>query len=486
MFEKLTNLLLNNVLHYRTLLQGNDNAGKHVIEYQVSISSSCELACLQEREPSGCLHSPSLFSEGTTKSSCIGVGPAEEQEGSSFGVVSADNSVTMPNPFRDAQLRSGAPLPSGGCWTSEESNELQRGHSNPLSLESGSHRDGLPNHPLSSLSEQYTSEMAPQNSTCPGAEHFYNVSKNDLTCVRKLGSGSTGQVFKMSYRGVPVAVKIMNGPRQPDSQKRLVHECEMHRLLACHPNIVQFYGQCLGVNDENEKVGLIMELCSIGSLFNIIREARHLQSLELRNMDIERYAKAYGYIFLKDWTLRIKLACDIAAGMEYLQSRDIVHRDLTSYNVVLSCIGQGNRWVAKICDFERSRHVPRGTTIPRSNTTANSCAWASPEVLKNGDYSTQADVFSAGVVLWEILTLDVPWEGMAPYRVIVDVPKGERLAIPPPNEASIPEYSDLISLIKDAWKEDPNERPTMKEFHDRIFNIGYKIVERGRRENKDK
>ena len=484
MFEKLTNRLLNNVLQYQTELQSNDIAGRHVVVHQVSISSSSEFGSLQDREPSGSLCGPHIFSEDSAKSSCIGVGSAEEQQGSS-GVVSEGSSLTMPNPFRDAQMKSGVPLPGGIIWSAEESNELPRGFSNPLSSESGSHKGGLPNHPLLNLSDQYTHELTPNNSTCPGAEHFYTVSKNELTGAQKLGSGSTGQVFKMSYRNVPVAVKIMNCPQRPDSQERLVHECEMHRLLACHPNIVQFFGQCIGVNGENEKVGLIMELCSIGSLFGIIRDARRLQAFESRGMDMERYAKSCPYIFLKDWRLRIKLGCDIAAGMEFLQSRDIVHRDLTSYNVVLSCSGQGNFWVAKICDFERSRHVPRGTTIPRSDKTANSCAWASPEVLKNGDYSTQADVFSAAVVLWEILTLDVPWEGVVPYRVIMDVPNGDRLAIPPPNEASIPEYSEVVSLIKDAWKEDPNERPTMKEFHSRIFRIANKLAERSRRQNRD-
>lgn len=102
---------------------------------------------------------------------------------------------------------------------------------------------------------------------------------------------------------------------------------------------------------------------------------------------------------------------------------------------------------------------------------------------------SRTTVFSMGVILWEILTLEEPWKEhfskciRDPYQVIALVSNFHRLQIPAPDHTSIPEFSKLTDLIEDAWKENPNERPTMKQFHQRIFDVQKQLIHRLRKQN---
>lgn len=482
-FRDLTTKLLNNILCFQTKLQMHEIAGSHVPPHAVnSLSSSCEIAKFGSPLGDVSQLNFSILSEEPVSGSRIGTGVVDEEDGllNDSAPISED-SINMPNPFRDIPKGSNITLPAN-FWTVEDKDSTsgQSSHLIPPSDQSD-----IPHHPLSAITESSRALSGSGGSSCPGMEHFYTIKKNELLYGPRLGCGSTGQVFKMWYCGAPVAVKIMNFPKLLDTQERLVHESKMHIRLAHHPNIVQFYGQCVGMENSDDAVGLVMELCDLGSLLQAVREARWIQYLEQEGHDLGPYEKTIGYAFYTNWPLRIKMACDVAAGMEFLHSRDIVHRDLTSYNIVISQGGrQGNVWVAKVCDFERSRHVPAGSTIPRSDNIPNSPAWAAPEVLRNEDYSTQADVFSMGVILWEIVTLEEPWKEhfskciKDPYHVIALVSNQERLPIPAPKATSIPEFLQLTALIEDAWKETAQERPTMKKFHQRIFDIQKQVVHR--------
>lgn len=160
-----------------------------------------------------------------------------------------------------------------------------------------------------------------------------------------------------------------------------------------------------------------------------------------------------------------------------MHQNEIVHRDLTSYNIVLK-EGDGGSWTAKICDFERSSPVPRGQTIPRSDRVANSPAWSAPEVLREEPYTLQADVFSFGVILWELWTLDEPWRAQdQDYRnqmlLIPMVGNGARLSIPSVEE-NHPFLGDLSNLIQSCWNDNPTQRPTMQEAHQALLRIKQK------------
>lgn len=191
------------------------------------------------------------------------------------------------------------------------------------------------------------------------------------------------------------------------------------------------------------------------------------------------FKEEFGYLLYSEWGRRLQVACDVAAGAAHMHENDIVHRDLTSYNVVLKK-GPNGSWISKICDFERSRHIPTNETIPRSSMIANSPGWSAPEVLREDPYSVQADVFSLGVILWELWSLEEPWKYdqdiRNPMMIIPLVGNGARLKIPAIPEGALPHLYDLKALIEACWNDDPSQRPTMHQAHQKLLEMKDKLA----------
>lgn len=168
--------------------------------------------------------------------------------------------------------------------------------------------------------------------------------------------------------------------------------------------------------------------------------------------------------------------------MRYLHSHGIIHRDLTSYNVVVHL-----SWEAKVCDFARSKLAPKDRLIDRSDTIANSPAWSAPEIVAGEPYSTQADVFSLGVILWELATLERPWEEQLcgakhfDWAVINQVRAGNTLMLPEEVNPHLPEWSEVKDLISDCWKLNASERPSIEEVHERLENLNTVVEARLRK-----
>eukprot|EP00210_Caulerpa_lentillifera_P007999 g7638.t1 len=318
------------------------------------------------------------------------------------------------------------------------------------------------------------------------SEGIQNVSAADLTDGRLIGKGAGGTVFRMSYNPRPVAVKIMNDATLRTKEK-FKKETRLHRRLSKHPNIVEFVGTCPEFQQEDDSPGqslvMIMELCDLGDLFKILCEARWVQDKKNFKQDITEYMSSRGYMIYSNWALRVQVACDITAGMSHMHSQGIVHRDLTSYNVVLKR-GDEGEWIAKVCDFERSREIPESGFIPRSDTFANSPAWAAPEIIDNRDYSTQADVYSMGIILWELVTLQEPNE------LYMDLMRSERVGshetrrllllekLTELRDEDLPEYSRLAAEIKQCLSDEGNNRPTMNDLHHSLLEIKKSITTR--------
>lgn len=163
----------------------------------------------------------------------------------------------------------------------------------------------------------------------------------------------------------------------------------------------------------------------------------------------------------------------------------VVHRDLTSYNILLDF---GRPWRVLLCDFNLSRYLGQDAAIPNSGNP-NSPGWQSPEMLAGLTYGTAADVFSFGVVVWEMLTLRQPWrdetEGRAALYVIMsEVIGGGRLALPRAEDVSppFPEAADVIALAEACWRHDPASRPSMAAVASRLRAIIERVKARRREE----
>eukprot|EP00210_Caulerpa_lentillifera_P005420 g5182.t1 len=308
----------------------------------------------------------------------------------------------------------------------------------------------------------------------PTIGHFLNVDCKFLRIVKSLESGSSANVYLMDYFGAQVAVKVTKlhiGSEK--AQFRIKKEAEIHQRVHYHPHIVRYFGKYMDCSQMPHKtLGIIMEYCDQGNLMAAIKEARWIMTLEQEGVEIENPRQYVGYHLYKDWVTRLSILCNVAAGMAFLHHLKIVHRDLTSYNILLHRTGQSDALEAKICDFERSNYIPDGESIPRTGAIANSPPWSAPEVLNHKEYTTQADVFSMGVLLWELMYLEDPWERLKiqmcrnEAAISCLLSQGNRLPLwTDKTSHDFPEFDELVSLVKLAWRDDPQERPTMTEFY---------------------
>ncbi|XP_067934846.1 mitogen-activated protein kinase kinase kinase 20-like isoform X2 [Watersipora subatra] len=192
-----------------------------------------------------------------------------------------------------------------------------------------------------------------------------------------------------------------------------------------HRNIVQFYG----IVSTSHNHCIVMEYARRGSLYDFIRSTDEPNSFP----QILQWAK------------------EIALGMNYLHCEapvKVIHRDLKSKNVVIT-----NDNVCKICDFGSSRFV--GSTTKMS--LVGTFPWMSPEVIQSKPVSESCDTWSYGVVLWEIITREVPYGGIDGFQVAyLIVEGGERLAIP----STCP--TPFTSLMQSCWELEPKHRPSFK------------------------
>lgn len=156
----------------------------------------------------------------------------------------------------------------------------------------------------------------------------------------------------------------------------------------------------------------------------------------------------------------MKLAYGAALGLCYLHSRDLVHRDIKADNILID----GN-FCAKIADLGLTRLVDRSATM----TAVGTPAWFAPELFLNSQhahYDEKIDVYSFGIMLWEILTGEVPFAKIphmqVPHRVAVH---GERPIIPPDTD------EEFAGLIRRCWDAEPANRPSMTEVAEIIHGI---------------
>ncbi|XP_041804891.1 mitogen-activated protein kinase kinase kinase 20-like [Chelmon rostratus] len=252
----------------------------------------------------------------------------------------------------------------------------------------------------------------------PGSS-FVQIKHEDLLFYENCGGGSFGSVYRALWisQDKEVAVKKL---------LKIDKEAEILSVLS-HKNIIQFYGAVL----ESPNYGIVTEYASEGSLYE------YLSSEQSEEMDMEQ---------IMTWAIQI------AKGMHYLHAEapvKVIHRDLKSRNVVMTA----DR-VLKICDFGASKFLSHTTHM----TVVGTFPWMAPEVIQSLPVSETCDTYSYGVVLWEMLTREVPFKGFEGLQVAwLVVEKQERLTIPTSCPASFAE------LMRKCWQADPKERPQFKQ-----------------------
>ncbi|KAM3345579.1 hypothetical protein ACQJBY_020211 [Aegilops geniculata] len=271
-----------------------------------------------------------------------------------------------------------------------------------------------------------------------GGEELWSADLSKLQIRARFASGRHSRVYSGRYNGREVAIKMVS---QPEEDAALAAELERQfasevalLLRLRHHNILSFVAAC----KKPPVFCIITEYMAGGSL------RKYLHQQEPHSVPIE---------------LVLKLALDIARGMSYLHSQGILHRDLKSENVLL-----GEDMSVKVADFgisclESQCGSGKGFT--------GTYRWMAPEMIKEKTHTRKVDVYSFGIVLWEILTALVPFSEMTPEQAAIAVAlKNAR----PPLPASCPVA--MSHLISQCWATNPERRP---QFDDIVTVLeGYK------------
>ncbi|KAK4844808.1 hypothetical protein QYF36_024655 [Acer negundo] len=249
----------------------------------------------------------------------------------------------------------------------------------------------------------------------------------EITLGERIGLGSYGEVYRGDWHGTEVAVKrFLDQGISGESLEEFKSEVRIMRRLR-HPNVVLF----MGAVTRAPNLSIITEFLPRGSLYRLI----HRPNNQL------------------DERKRLRMALDAARGMNYLHNCTpvIVHRDLKSPNLLVD-----KNWVVKVCDFGLSRM--KNSTFLSSRSTAGTAEWMAPEVLRNEPSDEKCDVYSFGVILWELNTMRQPWGGMNPMQVVGAVGfQHRRLDIPDNMDPAV------ADIIRQCWQTDPKLRPTFAE-----------------------
>uniref|UniRef100_A0A452SD78 Vascular endothelial growth factor receptor 1 n=1 Tax=Ursus americanus TaxID=9643 RepID=A0A452SD78_URSAM len=336
----------------------------------------------------------------------------------------------------------------------------------------------------------------------------WEFARERLKLGKSLGRGAFGKVVQASAFGIKksptcrtVAVKMLKEGATASEYKALMTELKILTHIGHHLNVVNLLGAC---TKQGGPLMVIVEYCKYGNLSNYLKSKRDLFFLnKVRNFggekekmepDLEQDKKQRldsvtssesfaSSGFQEDKSLSdveeeedsddfykqpitmedlISYSFQVARGMEFLSSRKCIHRDLAARNILLS---ENN--VVKICDFGLARDIYKNPDYVRKGDTRLPLKWMAPESIFDKIYSTKSDVWSYGVLLWEIFSL-----GGSPYPgVQMDedfcsrLKEGMRMRAP---EYATPE---IYQIMLDCWHKDPKERPRFAELVEKLGDL---------------
>uniref|UniRef100_A0A8C2H1B5 receptor protein-tyrosine kinase n=1 Tax=Cyprinus carpio TaxID=7962 RepID=A0A8C2H1B5_CYPCA len=302
-----------------------------------------------------------------------------------------------------------------------------------------------------------------------------------------LGSGAFGKVVAATAYGLcsadtvtTVAVKMLKPSAHSTEKEALMSELKVLSFIGNHINIVNLLGACT----VGGPTLMITEYCCYGDLLNFLRRKRdaffssktgdgYYKNL-LSQTQTSRESTDNGYMPMRSYQKRsnqtewcddkddlsldtedlLSFSYQVAKGMDFLTSKNCIHRDLAARNVLLT---QGR--VAKICDFGLARDITRDSSYVLRGNACLPVKWMSPESLFACVYTFESDVWSYGILLWEIFSLgNTPYPGIPVgstyYKMIQD---GYRM--------SEPEFApiEVYEVMRWCWSADPLKRPTFKK-----------------------
>ncbi|XP_030001567.1 vascular endothelial growth factor receptor kdr-like isoform X1 [Sphaeramia orbicularis] len=337
----------------------------------------------------------------------------------------------------------------------------------------------------------------------------WEFPRDRLRLGKTLGHGAFGKVVEASAFGIDklstcktVAVKMLKGGATSNERKALMSELKILIHIGHHLNVVNLLGAC---TKPGGPLMMIVEFCKYGNLSNYLRgkrddflvyknqdgkvmssgsgcELSELMKRRLESVASTGSSASSGFIEDKSYcdseeeeeeaedlykrvlTLEdlICYSFQVAKGMEFLASRKCIHRDLAARNILLS---ENN--VVKICDFGLARDIYKDPDYVRKGDARLPLKWMAPEAIFDKIYTTQSDVWSFGVLMWEIFSL-----GASPYPG-VQIDEEFCCRLKEGTRMRAPEYSssEIYQTMLDCWQGEPQERPTFTELVERLGDL---------------
>ncbi|XP_008419006.1 vascular endothelial growth factor receptor kdr-like isoform X2 [Poecilia reticulata] len=337
----------------------------------------------------------------------------------------------------------------------------------------------------------------------------WEFPRDRLRLGKTLGHGAFGKVVEASAFGIDklstcktVAVKMLKGGATSNERKALMSELKILIHIGNHLNVVNLLGAC---TKPGGHLMMIVEFCKYGNLSNYLRSKRddflvykrqdgkvvsagsgcELSELMKRRLesvastgssassgfnedksycDSEEEEEEPEDLYKRVLTLEdlICYSFQVAKGMEFLASRKCIHRDLAARNILLS---ENN--VVKICDFGLARDIYKDPDYVRKGDARLPLKWMAPEAIFDKIYTTQSDVWSFGVLMWEIFSL-----GASPYPG-VQIDEEFCCRLKDGTRMRAPDYapSEIYQTMLDCWQGEPQQRPTFTELVERLGDL---------------
>ncbi|XP_061871928.1 fibroblast growth factor receptor 1 isoform X4 [Colius striatus] len=287
----------------------------------------------------------------------------------------------------------------------------------------------------------------------------WELPRDRLILGKPLGEGCFGQVVLAEAIGLDkdkpnrvtkVAVKMLKSDATEKDLSDLISEMEMMKMIGKHKNIINLLGACT----QDGPLYVIVEYASKGNLREYL-QARRPPGME--------YCYNPSRVPEEQLSFKDLVSCayQVARGMEYLASKKCIHRDLAARNVLVT---EDN--VMKIADFGLARDIHHIDYYKKTTNGRLPVKWMAPEALFDRIYTHQSDVWSFGVLLWEIFTLGgSPYPGVPVEELFKLLKEGHRMD--KPSNCT----NELYMMMRDCWHAVPSQRPTFKQLVEDLDRI---------------
>ena len=319
---------------------------------------------------------------------------------------------------------------------------LRRRANDNYSVAHSANRRGRVTHALSD--DALAQALMDNSSPTEGLDNFdeWTIDLRKLNMGEPFAQGAFGKLYRGTYNGEDVAIKILERPENDPAKAQLMEQQFQQEVMMLatlkHPNIVRFIGAC-----RKPMVWCIVTEYAKGGSVRQFLMKRQNRSVPLK--------------------LAVKQALDVARGMAYVHGLGFIHRDLKSDNLLIF----GDKSI-KIADFGVARiEVQTEGMTPETGTYR----WMAPEMIQHRPYTQKVDVYSFGIVLWELITGMLPFQNMtAVQAAFAVVNRNVRPIIP----------NDCLAVLRDimtrCWDPNPDVRPPFAEIVGMLENAENEIM----------